>query len=171
MLNKGNQLPKYLINSLDLDPSWIQLQIKNDKKIMYDYGIATDAIRNGKYRGNSLKQRLKMSAVKSEFIDCFLFKFLYKKKIIVDIIVSLVKEYWINFNILDSKRKDEVLSLNLYKEAYGEDKGYQIWLYFTKKGSSRFQGLGQQFFETTRRPPYIIVLGKNELLPEKNINA
>lgn len=185
MLNKGNRLPSHLINSLDLDPSWIEGQLQQDKKIMYNFGIATNAIRNGKYKGNPLKQRLKMSAVKSEFIDCFLYRFLTKKRIIVDIIVSLVKDYWVNFNSYDnvmerldemldkkylSPNKDETL-IKLYNEAYGKDKGYQMFLYFTKKGRDRFWGLGQQYFDETGKEPWTIRLGENEKLPIEKINT
>ena len=184
MLNKGKKLPNYLINSLSLDPSWVDGQIQQDKQMMRDYGVASRNVKL-KYSGNPLKQRLKLSAVKGEFIDFFLYKLLAKKRVVVDIIVSLVKKYWINFNSYDSvmKRLDEMLDkkylnknkdetlLNLYNEAYGKDKGYQMFLYFTKEGRSRFWGVGQQYFDRTGEEPWTIRLGENEKLPTEKINT
>ena len=104
-------IEKYIVDSLSLETKWIMPLLEKDKKIMYNFGIASFAIRNGKYKNNKVKQRLKLASVKDEFIECFLCKFLATKKVVVNIIVKLVKDYWINFNSYDNiiKQIDKLL--------------------------------------------------------------
>lgn len=104
-------LEKHLINSLPLETDWIMPLLEKDKKIMYNYGIASLAIRTGKYKNDVIKQRRKLKAVKNEFIDCFIYSYLKKKRIVVNLIVKLVKDYWKEFNSYDNimKQIDKLL--------------------------------------------------------------
>ena len=89
-------LPKYLFDSLPLETNWIEELIRQDKKIMESFAIASYAIKNGKYKYDKRRQRLKLKATKDEFTELYLVKFLKKKSIIVSIIVDSIKEYWKN---------------------------------------------------------------------------
>jgi hypothetical protein len=89
-------IPNLWIQSLDFDPSFLQELLKNDFEIMKSFQIASLAINHGKYKNNKLKKRLKLSALKNQFIDIFLLKFLKRKNIIINIIVKSIKEYWLD---------------------------------------------------------------------------
>jgi len=89
-------LPKYLFDSLPLETNWIEELIRQDKKIMESFAIASYAIKNGKYKYDKRRQRLKLKATKDEFTELYLVKFLKKKSIIVSIIVDSIKDYWKN---------------------------------------------------------------------------
>ena len=89
-------IKKLWMESLDLDPSFMEGLLKQDNKIMAQFGIASLAIQNGKYKNNKTKQRLKIEATKNEFIDAFLIRFLKRKNIIITIITTAIKNYWSN---------------------------------------------------------------------------
>ena len=85
------------IQQLSIDhglEKYLQESIKEDKKIMYNFGLASHAIKNGKYKNDKLKQRLKLEAIKNEFIDIFLFKFLKRKEIIINIKNNCIINYF-----------------------------------------------------------------------------
>ncbi len=88
------EIPKLWISGLDLETKWIQEQFLADKKVQSSYQLAKLAILNGKYCGDTRKQKLKLKATKNEFIECFLSRFLKKKSIIISIIVKGIKDYW-----------------------------------------------------------------------------
>lgn len=73
---------------------YLQESIKKDKKIMYNFGLSAHAIKNGKYKNDKLKQRLKLEATKNEFVDIFLFKFLKRKEIIINIKNNCIINYF-----------------------------------------------------------------------------
>jgi len=87
-------IKKLWIDSLDFDPTFLQELLKKDNQIMKSFQIASLSIKLGKYKNNKIKQKLKLSALKNEFIDIFLLKFLKRKNIIINIIVKSIKEYW-----------------------------------------------------------------------------
>ena len=91
---KPKSVPKLWIDGLDLETDWIESQIQSDREIMKNFGIASYAIKNGKYKGNKQLIRMKLEATRNEFMDCFLVNFLKKKSIVVKIIVDSVKNYW-----------------------------------------------------------------------------
>lgn len=85
------------IQKLSLDPGlemFLQEDIKKDNQIMYQFGLAINAIKNGKYKNNKLKMRLKLEATKNEFIDIFLLKFLKRKEIIINIKNNCIINYF-----------------------------------------------------------------------------
>ena len=87
------KIPKLWIDGLDLNPSFMETLLSKDKKIMYSFGLASRAIKNGKYRNDLTKQRLKLAATKNEFIDCFLYNYLFRKNTIIKIKNKLIMEY------------------------------------------------------------------------------
>jgi hypothetical protein len=89
-------IKKLWLDSLDFDPTFLQELLKNDFEIMKSFHIASLSINQGKYKNNKLKKRLKLAALKNEFIDIFLLKFLKRKNIIIKIIVKSIKEYWLD---------------------------------------------------------------------------
>jgi len=85
------------IQKLSLDyglEEYLQESIKKDKTIMYNFGIASYAIKKGKYKNDKLKQRLKLDATKNQFIDSFLLKFLKRKEIIINIKNNCIINYF-----------------------------------------------------------------------------
>ena len=91
-MNK-NQVPKLWIESLDVDPSFMEDLLKQDNKIMYSYGLAVAAIKRGKYRNDRRKQRMKMAATKNDFIDLFIYNYLKRKNTVIKIKNKLIMEY------------------------------------------------------------------------------
>jgi len=89
-------LPKYLVDSLPIETNWIEELIRQDNELMKSFAIASYAIKNGKYKYDKRRQRLKLKAIKDEFTELYLVKFLKKKSIIVSIIVDSIKDYWKN---------------------------------------------------------------------------
>ena len=87
------KIPKLWLDGLDLNPSFMETLLSKDKKIMYSFGLASRAIKNGKYRNDLTKQRLKLAATKNEFIDCFLYNYLFRKNTIIKIKNKLIMEY------------------------------------------------------------------------------
>ncbi len=87
------KIPKLWIDGLDLNPSFMETLLTKDKEIMFHYQIAKTAIKNGKYKNDRLKQRLKLEATKNEFIDTFLYKYLKRKNTIIKIKNKLIMEY------------------------------------------------------------------------------
>jgi bisphosphoglycerate-independent phosphoglycerate mutase (AlkP superfamily) len=94
-MNKNN-VPKLWIDSLDVDPSFMEDLLKKDTKIMYSYGVAVAAIKSGKYRNDPRKQRMKMAATKNDFIDLFIYKYLKRKNTVIKIKNKLIIEYDFN---------------------------------------------------------------------------
>ena len=92
-MQKQKQIPKLWIDGLDLNPSFMETLLAKDKEIMFHYQIAKTAIKNGKYKNDRLKQRLKLEATKNEFIDTFLYKYLKRKNTIIKIKNKLIMEY------------------------------------------------------------------------------
>ena len=117
-----------LIQSLDLETEWMDTLLKQDEKTMKSFGIACYAIKNGKYKNDKRKQRLKLQAVKNQFLDAFIANFLKRKSIVVSIIVKGIQDYWTNqpseYDKL-MKELDLILSTPLIydKENCQEDKG------------------------------------------------
>ena len=101
----NSKIPKLWVEGLDLNPTFMEELLKKDKKIMYHYGIATHAIKTGKYRNDKFKQRLKLEATKNEFIEAFLYKYLKRKNTIINIKNKLIMEF--NFNFKRTKKIDE----------------------------------------------------------------
>lgn len=91
-MNKNN-VPKLWIESLDVDPSFMEDLLKQDNKIMYSYGLAVAAIKSGKYRNDPRKQRMKMAATKNDFIDLFIYNYLKRKNTVIKIKNKLIIEY------------------------------------------------------------------------------
>lgn len=111
------KIPKLWLDGLDLNPSFMESLLSKDKEIMYNYGIASRAIKMGKYRNDPTKQRLKLEATKNEFIDCFLYKYLFRKNTIIKIKNKLIMEYdfkrtKINEYDLIMKELDILLEIN-----------------------------------------------------------
>ena len=102
---------RVLARDLMPPPKYIDKWIREDKKIMFNFGIANLAITNGKYKNSKFKQRLKKSAVQNEFIDCFLNKFAKKIHIIISLKNKLIKDYFKNFLDYDTimKQLDNLL--------------------------------------------------------------
>ena len=72
----------------------IKDDLRNCKKTNYSFGIATLAIKTGKYRNNKLKQRMKLEATKNEFIDSKLTEWVYRINTIVKIKNKLIIDYF-----------------------------------------------------------------------------
>jgi len=87
------KIPKLWIDGLDLNPSFMETLLAKDKKIMYSFGLASRAIKTGKYRNDPTKLRLKLEATKNEFIDVFLYNYLFRKNTIIKIKNKLIMEY------------------------------------------------------------------------------
>ena len=87
------KIPKLWLDGLDLNPSFMETLLAKDKKIMYSFGLASRAIKTGKYRNDPTKQRLKLEATKNEFIDVFLYNYLFRKNTIIKIKNKLIMEY------------------------------------------------------------------------------
>jgi len=87
------KIPKLWLDGLDLNPSFMETLLSKDKKIMYSFGLASRAIKTGKYRNDPTKLRLKLEATKNEFIDVFLYKYLFRKNTIIKIKNKLIMEY------------------------------------------------------------------------------
>jgi len=92
-ISDKNNVPKLWIESLDVDPSFMQELLKQDNKIMYSYGLAVAAIKSGKYRNDPRMQRLKMAATKNDFIDLFIYNYLKRKNTVIKIKNKLIMEY------------------------------------------------------------------------------
>ena len=135
-------IPKLWIQSLDLETDWLEGLLKQDDITMKSFNIATYAIRNGKYKNDKRKQRLKLQAVKNQFFDCYLINFLKRKSVVIGLIVKGVEEYWKNQpNGEESdydklmKELDEILSTPLEYDTTvdtknkGESKEFQVELY------------------------------------------
>ena len=86
-------VPKLWIESLDVDPSFMEDLLKQDNKIMYSYGLAVASIKSGKYRNDPRKQRMKMAATKNDFIDLFIYNYLKRKNTVIKIKNKLIMEY------------------------------------------------------------------------------
>ena len=92
-ISDKNNVPKLWIESLDVDPSFMQELLKQDNKIMYSYGLAVAAIKSGKYRNDPRMQRMKMAATKNDFIDLFIYNYLKRKNTVIKIKNKLIMEY------------------------------------------------------------------------------
>jgi hypothetical protein len=135
-------IPKLWIQSLDLETDWLEGLLKQDDITMKSFNIATYAIRNGKYKNDKRKQRLKLQAVKNQFFDCYLINFLKRKSVVIGLIVKGVEEYWKNQPNGEAsdydklmKELDEILSTPLEYDTTvdtknkGESKEFQVELY------------------------------------------
>ena len=150
---------RILARELMPPPEYIHKWIKEDKKIMYNFGIANLAITSGKYKDSKLKQKLKKSAVQNEFIDCFLNKFAKKIHIIISLKNKLIKDYFKDTMTYDNimKELDELLWKTEPKKPFIDEevlqkyidknngcpyRGKQEYLYFTIKQA---KNLGHSF--------------------------
>jgi hypothetical protein len=109
-MNKNN-VPKLWIESLDVDPSFMEKLLKKDNKIMYSYGLAVAAIKSGKYRNDPRKQRMKMAATKNDFIDLFIYNYLKRKNTVIKIKNKLIMEY--DFSKRTNKNEYELIMKEL----------------------------------------------------------
>jgi len=161
------------IQKLSLDDGlekYLQESIKKDKKIMYNFGLASQAIKNGKYKNDKLKQRLKLEATKNKFVDIFLYKFLKRKEIIINIKNNCIINY---FKYDYDEIMEELDKLIIKKPFIDNDilqkyikinngcpnKGLQHYLYIEKKGRDRFKysKAGLDFYDTTGKEPWNII--------------
>ena len=92
-----NKIPQLWIDALDSDPSFMETLLTKDKEIMFNFAIASNAIKNGKYRNNPRAQRQKLKATKNDFIDIFLYQYLKRKNTVIKIKNKLIMEYHSNF--------------------------------------------------------------------------
>jgi len=65
-----------------------------DKYNLEQLGKCKFAVENGKYRNNSRKQRMKLKAVQRQLSDGYLYNFLKKRNIVINLIVINIAEYW-----------------------------------------------------------------------------
>jgi len=86
------KIPKLWLDGLDLNPSFMESLLLKDNKIMYSFGLASRAIKY-KYSNDPTKLRLKLAATKNEFIDLFLYNYLFRKNTIIKIKNKLIMEY------------------------------------------------------------------------------
>ena len=169
-----NGIPKLWADSLDLETDWIMPLIENDKDIMFNFGIAKLAIEKGKYRNDKRRQRMKLQAVKGEFIDCFLVKYLKKKNVVIKLKNKIVMEEWRRRNsyeylmeeldkLIDKKPEpekpfidEEVLQKYIDKNNGCPFRGKQEYLYFEKTGRDRFKysQVGLDFYDKTGIEPW-----------------
>lgn len=96
-------------------------EIKNNNKYMYSFGIASHAIKNGKYKNNKRLKRMKLEAVKNQFIDCKLGEWCKKINTIIKIKNKLITDYFKNLDQLDDYdllmcELDKLLDNNTPKE-------------------------------------------------------
>lgn len=103
---------KYLMQSLPKDPEFIQTLLLNDKEIMKLYGLSAYAIKTGKYRDNKQKQKLKLLAIKNEFSENFLIKFLKRKEIIIKILNKSILDYFKSSTYSDISYKKIMMDLD-----------------------------------------------------------
>ena len=108
----NKQINPIIIYSLPVDPSFIENLIKMDKKTMACFHMTSVAINTtSKYKNKKQRER-KLKAVKNEFTDAFLIKYLKQKSIIINIIVGAVSNYWKNANSYDNIMKELDILLN-----------------------------------------------------------
>ena len=83
------------------EPQQLHHQLAKDESIMYQYGICVQAVKlNPKYK-QKRKYRMKIEAIKNQFIDCFLSKEIKRIQIIVKIKNDLISEYFKKVNSYD----------------------------------------------------------------------
>lgn len=152
---------------------FLEEQIKNDKKIMMEFGVATHFIKQ-KYKNSKIKQKLKLEATKNLIIDNFLFKFLKRKEIVINIKNKMIKDYFKKKEKCSNEYDDIMRRLDLilikdkpfidegrfqkYLDRFGKSKGKQYYFYFEKKGRDRFKysESALNFYDNTGKEPWKI---------------
>ena len=88
---------KLWVESLPLDPSFLEDLLKLDENIMASFAVASHAIKNTpKYRKSKMLMNMKLRALKDNYIECFLSQYLKRKNIVISLKNKLVLEYYSN---------------------------------------------------------------------------
>lgn len=93
-MSKLNNIPKLWEDAIDVEPEFFETLLTRDREIMYCFGLATAAVRVGKNSHNPALVRMKIKAIKNEYIDAFLWTYLKKKDVIIKLKNKLILEYY-----------------------------------------------------------------------------
>lgn len=86
---------KIWVDSLPLDPSFLEDLLKLDKNIMSSFAISSLAIKNTpKYKNSKMLMNMKLRALKDNYIECFLAQYLKRKNIVISLKNKLVLDYY-----------------------------------------------------------------------------
>ena len=92
-------IKKIWVDSLPLDPSFLEDLLKLDENIMASFAVASLAIKNTpKYKKSKMLMNMKLRALKENYIECFLAQYLKRKNIVISLKNKLVLEYYSNKN-------------------------------------------------------------------------
>lgn len=72
--------------------------LSNDKGIMLNYGICVNAVKSNPKYSNKRVYRMKIEAIKNQFIDCFLSKQIKRVQIIMKIKNDAIKNHFEKVN-------------------------------------------------------------------------
>ena len=93
-MSKLNNIPKLWQDGLDIDEEMFSNLLAKDKEVMYCFGLASAAVKTGKHRNSPAMVRMKIKAIKNEYIDAFLYSYLKKKDITIKLKNKLILEYY-----------------------------------------------------------------------------
>ena len=92
-------IKKIWVDSLPLDPSFLEDLLKLDENIMASFAVASLAIKNTpKYKKSKMLMNMKLRALKENYIECFLAQYLKRKNIVISLKNKLVLDYYSNKN-------------------------------------------------------------------------
>jgi len=90
---------KIWVDSLPLDPSFLEDLLKLDSNIMSSFAISSLAIKNTpKYRKSKMLMNMKLRALKDNYIECFLAQYLKRKNIVISLKNKLILDYYSDKN-------------------------------------------------------------------------
>ena len=138
----------------NIDPKIIQDELYNDKKVMYSYGLCVGATKI-KYSNDKRRYRMKVEAIKNQFVDTYLEKLFYKMQI---------DKGKLNEDLLNYHKNENYKKYNFKK--HFPLHYYNMFYYFSRKGAGRFPNkISRDFFLKTGKEPYTFSLSdKNKIL-------
>ena len=96
-------IKKIWVDSLPLDPSFLEDLLKLDENIMASFAVASLAIKNTpKYKNSKMLMNMKLRALKDNYIECFLAQYLKRKNIVISLKNKLVLDYYSDKNLITS---------------------------------------------------------------------
>jgi len=94
---------KLWVDSLPLDPSFLEDLLKLDNNIMGSFAISSLAIKKTpKYRKSKMLMNMKLKALKDNYIECFLTQYLKRKNIVISLKNKLILDYYSDKNKIKS---------------------------------------------------------------------
>ena len=90
---------KLWVDSLPLDPSFLEDLLKLDHNIMSSFGVASLAVKNTpKYKKSKMLRNMKLRALKDNYIECFLAQYLKRKNVVISLKNKLILDYYSDKN-------------------------------------------------------------------------